>query len=88
MCTATTEETSRVPPFSGIASRGRKARLVDASGHSIVQLLPQILKLFPIDSFVPYSGMVMDPVPDDKAKGLASVRLACLYRKTWLKFSF
>lgn len=44
--------------------------LVRADGHNIPPLLKAVTKLLPLDSYVKCPVMLMDLVPDDKAKGL------------------
>merc|ERR1711860_384996 len=43
---------------------------VNASGHNITDLLPEVLKLFPLDQYVYNPAMVMDMVNSDKNKGM------------------
>ncbi len=41
-----------------------------ADGHGIPNLLKGILYLFPLDTYVESPVSLMDPVPNDKARGL------------------
>ena len=41
-----------------------------ADGHNIPPLLKAVTKLLPLDSYVKSPVMLMDLVPEDKAKGL------------------
>lgn len=43
-------------------------RLVRADGHGAITLLAAILKLFPVDTFVPEVAVVMQPVDADAAE--------------------
>ena len=44
--------------------------MVRADGHNIPPLLEAVTKLLPLDSYVKSPVMLMDLVPEDKAKGL------------------
>ena len=44
--------------------------LVRADGHNIPPLLKAVTKLLPLDAYVKCPVMLMDLVPEDKAKGL------------------
>lgn len=41
-----------------------------ADGHDIPSLLKAVLHLFPLDTYVAQPVALMDPVPNDKARGL------------------
>jgi L-fucose mutarotase len=56
-------------PSDSIA-RANGARLIVCDGLPIPKLLRQILKLFPLDQYVPQPVALMDRVDDDKKKGL------------------
>lgn len=43
---------------------------VRADGHDIPSLLKAVLHLFPLDTYVDTPVALMDPVPNDKARGL------------------
>ena len=45
-------------------------KYIDASGHSIPDLLTAILKLFPLDEYDDKPVLLMDMVDSDKAKGM------------------
>ena len=55
-------------PAASTASEG--ARLIDASGHGIPDLLEAILQFFPLDTFVSNPVVLMDLVNSDKKKGM------------------
>jgi len=56
-------------PSDSIA-RSSGARLIVCDGLPIPKLLRQILKLFPLDQYVPEPVALMDRVDDDKKKNL------------------
>ncbi|XP_047459955.1 fucose mutarotase [Mugil cephalus] len=56
-------------PTSSICAGGPQE--IRADGLGIPQLLEAILKLLPLDTYVPNLGTVMDLVDSDKQKGLA-----------------
>lgn len=51
-------------------SVAKGTEFVDASGHSIPQLLEAILELFPLDQYVESPVMLMDLVESDKIIGM------------------
>ncbi|XP_034465437.1 fucose mutarotase [Hippoglossus hippoglossus] len=55
-------------PASSICACGPKE--IRADGLGIPQLLKAILKLLPLDTYVPFSAAVMDLVDSDKLRGL------------------
>ncbi|XP_019945689.1 fucose mutarotase [Paralichthys olivaceus] len=55
-------------PASSICACGPKE--IRADGLGIPELLKAILKLLPLDTYVPFSAAVMDLVDSDKQKGL------------------
>ncbi|XP_072026123.1 fucose mutarotase-like [Amphiura filiformis] len=57
-------------PSASVASCG--PRHIRADGHKIPQLLEAILKLLPLDQYVDAPAFVMELVPSDKAKNLAT----------------
>ena len=46
------------------------AKLIDASGHSIPELLEALLKFFPLDTYVFNPVVLMDLVNSDKKKDM------------------
>ncbi|XP_065882697.1 fucose mutarotase-like [Dysidea avara] len=55
-------------PSASVCKQGPE--LVRADGHGIPALLGAILKLLPLDTYVPAPAALMDLVPNDKARGL------------------
>ncbi|KAL5016156.1 hypothetical protein ScPMuIL_005745 [Solemya velum] len=55
-------------PSSSICRSG--ATEVRADGVKIPELLEGVLQLMPLDAYVAKSVALMDPVPEDKAKGM------------------
>ncbi|CAF5182271.1 unnamed protein product, partial [Rotaria magnacalcarata] len=56
-------------PSESVA-RANGARLILCDGLPIPKLLRHILKLFPLDQYVPQPVALMDLVDNDKSKGL------------------
>ena len=85
-------------PAASTASEG--AKLIDASGHGIPDLLEAILQFFPLDTFVLNPVVLMDLVNSDKKKDMkvpiwdeyqkicnkAEERHICMYKMERFKF--
>ena len=55
-------------PSASICKHGPE--IVRADGHGIPALLKGVMHLLPLDAYVPAPVLLMDLVPDDKARGL------------------